>query len=208
MFTLKNRKLKAAGLIEILIAMVIFAIAIVAITSLNAKNYRQIKANEITDLANKLMVSSLEYLKAPTTNTLEGNGIQEQLEAFFQDDPTKDYICIRVDGEIDSNDFNITKVTCPNDPLTSANRLKFDECTNGSEYLLDSSIGSGLEGITICNQIVVEKQLSTSVPGRPDGYKIISRVVYKTPIWNKDNESYFYINEIFGFRPFTFEQDD
>lgn len=204
----KNNNFSAAGLIEILIAMVIFAIAIVAITSLNAKNFRQIKANEISDLANKLMISSLEYLKAPTTNTEQGEGIQEIIEGFLGSD---DFTCLKVNGNIDTSAFSIEEVTgfeCPSNLIENPEkRLKFNEC-NGSSYKLQANQGSGLEGLNICNQIIIKRQERDELANTPDGFFIISRVVYETPVKNTQNNSNFYVNEIYGFRPLTYEEND
>ena len=204
----KSYNLSGAGLIEILIAMVIFAIAIVAITSLNAKNFRQIKANEISDLSNKLMISSLEYLKAPTTSTGEGTGIQEIIEGFLA--YGDDFACVKVEGDIITGAFSILEVEgsgCGSDLIKiPANRIQVGDCLNGSPYKISTGEGSGLEGLNICNQIIIQRQEKNEISGTPDGYFIISRVVYETPIKNTQNNTNFYVNEIYGFRPLTYEE--
>lgn len=63
--TKSNKNFSAWGLVEILISMAIYAVAIVSITSLNAKNYYKIRENELADRSNKLLISAVEYFKSP-----------------------------------------------------------------------------------------------------------------------------------------------
>jgi Tfp pilus assembly protein PilV len=189
--TNKNR-LNASGLIEMLIAMAIFAIAIVAITALNAKNYQQIKTNEITDIANRIMVSNLEFMKAPTTTTnlgSSGQGIQELLESYLTS--PSDVVCFRPTAPLDNiTNFDVAQVTtpCP----TKINRCD----TSNTAYKLTNPTNSVLSGLWICNQIIVRMDPVQR------GYVINSVIVYQTP---KSSPTVPVVNEIIGFRPFTYE---
>lgn len=190
-----NKNFKASGLIEMMIAMSIFAVAIVAITSLNARNYRQIKANEITDFSNKLMVSSLEYLKSPTTSSDEG--VQDIIENALNQSNTG-YACFKLIEKVNSIDYSLSSVLQSDCNINI--RIDKNGCTANSVYKvsINSTINPNLAGLNICNQIIVKKDILNK------GYFLISRVVYQSPIIQEDN-SYFLLNEIFGFRPFTYE---
>jgi len=187
-----NKKLNASGLIEMLIAMAIFAIAIVAITSLNAKNYQQIKTNEITDIANRIMVSNLEFMKAPTTTTnlgSSGQGIQELLESYLT--TPSDVVCFKPTSPLDNiTNFDVAQVTtpCP---------AKINRCdTSNTAYKLANPTNSVLSGLWICNQIIVRMDPVQR------GYVINSVIVFQTP---KSSPTVPVVNEIIGFRPFTYE---
>jgi Tfp pilus assembly protein FimT len=190
----KNKKLKASGLIEMLIAMAIFAVAIVAITALNAKNYQQIKTNEITDVANRIMVSNLEFMKAPTTTTnlgSSGQGIQELLESYLSS--PSDIVCFKPTAPLDNiTNFDVVQVTTPCSITTKINKCD----TSNSAYKLTAPSSTALAGLWICNQIIVRMDPIQR------GYIINSVIVYQTP---KSSPTDPVVNEIIGFRPFTYE---
>lgn len=211
-----KRKIKAAGLIEMLIAMAIFAIAVISITSLNAKNYMQIKTNELNDFANIFMVSSMEFMKTPTSTTASGTAVQKLIEdALIARGGGEDEVCFRMTGDMGAAipTFGIVHVNnsllCPNNIAGTApaevtirnNTLNLSNCNTSNTYRVSIS-GANITGLLACNIIIVKKVQTT----QQQGYFIISRIVYRTPLKDPTTNSQFRVNEIFGFRPFTYEQ--
>jgi hypothetical protein len=206
----KNKKMKAYGLVEILISMAIFAVAIISITSLNAKNFKQIKANEISDLSNKLMVSTLEYMKSPSTGGVV-ESIQDKMEAALLND-LDGVVCFYIAGDIMNiwaaeiyANFQIEPTTLNCDvnaaSLTTSNyRLQPNSCTSSSVYLIGTT-DTVLQGLKICNQIIVKRDAISR------GYLLISRVAYEKGVYDSTTNSSFGVNEIFGFRPYTYEEE-
>jgi hypothetical protein len=198
-----KKQFKALGLIEILISMAIFAFAIIIITSLNAKNFKQIKSNEITDVANKLMLSTLEFMKSPTTNTASGvvgAGVQQLIESVYAAHPGRTDICFSLISRMDENNFTLNDQTLNcTDGLSSNSALRLNNCILGNNYRVLANSPS-LSGLMICNQVVVRKDSTQK------GYFIVSRVVYTTPNSNFNTPNPVVINELFGFRPYTYEE--
>jgi len=184
----KNKK-PAFGLIEILISLAIFALAIISITSTNAKTYRIVKNNELADFSNRTMVKTLEFFKAPTTDSLVA-GIQQSTQKIIENalinnppNPTKS-VTFKSNSIIDTN-AQLTFQEVENNPIS-----KIITCDSGSTYKVAVSPNSGYTGFDLCNQIIIEK--------KNDGYLIRSRIVYQIREITK-------INELIGYRPFTYD---
>ena len=188
----KNKKLNAFGLFEIVLSLAIFGIGIISLTSMNAKTYKVIKNNELSDFANRTMVKTLEFFKSPTTSS---TGTQQSTQKIISDamfnEPVKilpPFITIQ---------FNID----PSAMIDTTDQLAFIknsdstpivDCSSTSSYKVFVSSGSNYEGLIICNQIIVDKMTN--------GYKITSRIVYIIDGEIKKNE-------LIGYRPFTYESD-
>jgi len=182
LFQLHN-KIKGFGLFEILISLVLFAVGVIAVTSLNAKTYKIIKNNELADFADRTMVKSLEYFKTPTTSD-----VQAQIEDWIS---LSTYPNLRANCYIsptsivdDSGELEFTR-------LDDSSTL-YDKCDSSIPpvYRLRTKVGSLYEGFNICEEVIVEK--------KTNGYKITSRVVYDIGTETK-------VNQLIGYRPFTYE---
>jgi prepilin-type N-terminal cleavage/methylation domain-containing protein len=181
MTLLHHKKNKGFGIIEILISLAIFAIGVISITSLNAKTYRVIKNNELSDFADRTMVKALEYFKSPTTSD-----IQDKLEGWIlSGGGTEAYCSIISTSTIDESiklefEYQDAGNYFPKPPT----------CLSGNPYKLNTSAESIYKDFYICEQIFVEKMTN--------GYKITSKVVYKIDTETKTNQ-------LIGYRPFTYE---
>ena len=196
-----------------LIAMAIFAIAVISITSLNARSYMQIKTNELNDFANIFMVSSMEFMKTPTSTTASGTAVQTLIENAIAASGSTE-VCFRMTGAINeaAPTFGIIHVnnpllcpsgiagTTPADIAVRNSVLNLTNCNTSNTYRL-SITGVNISGLLACNIIIVKK---VQTP-QQQGYFIISRISYRTPIKDPTTNSQFRVNEIFGFRPFTYE---
>lgn len=193
----RNRKKLASGLIEMLIAMAIYGFAVIGITALNADNFRTIKDNELEDLANQHMIKSLEYFKAGTTG---GPGtIQQKIEDALADttknnNPLDTTVCFKVDSRLDST-TNYLTLTQVNESSLVCNLIR--DCPPIYKMTADNE---ELKGFQFCNQIVVTK---VNV-GSESGYRITSRINYKLGNRIPSGGETYFVNEIIGFRPFTF----
>lgn len=175
LFQLHN-KIKGFGLFEILISLVLFAVGVIAVTSLNAKTYKIIKNNELADFADRTMVKSLEYFKTPTTSD-----VQAQIEGWTGTSPFR------------ANTY-ITSIVDESSGLTFSLKdnlfAPISICDSTSSFKLKTTVGSIYEGFNICEQTIIEKKIN--------GYKITSRIVYDIGSETK-------INQLIGYRPFTYE---
>ena len=171
-----HNKIKGFGLFEILISLALFAGGVISVTSLNVKTYGIIKNNELADFADRTMVKALEYFKTPTTND-----VQVQMEGWTGTSP---YI---------ANTY-ITSIVDESSELIFAFKdhliAPISSCDPASPFKLKTTVGSLYEGFNICEQTIIEKKIN--------GYKITSRVVY-------DIGSETRINQLIGYRPFTYE---
>jgi type II secretory pathway pseudopilin PulG len=58
-------KMKAFGLAEIIVALGIFGTAMIATVAVAVSSLRTVKDNELSDLANSVVIRSIEYMKSP-----------------------------------------------------------------------------------------------------------------------------------------------
>ena len=175
----KTLKLKAWGLVEILIAMTIFAVAIISITSLNARNYTIIKNNELADQANKVMISAVEYFKAPAANVqtfLTTNVTGTEAKSFWLD--------------VNSNVIDASRNDLQFQWISSTTPEDFANCTNSSAYKVTFKAADGtISAFLVCLKVDIKKQ--------NNGFQIVSYITYFL-------SSVPTTNSIVGYRPFTY----
>lgn len=145
-----KKKYRAFGLVEALIGIAIFGVAIVVATAVSIDSLKQVKENEVADFANSVMVQTLEFSKSNKValTTLQGNG--NTFQAF------------KIDGSLE----NITGISLQNDTT----KLASNACSTTSPYYINIDWPEYTES-TLCNQIIVEATSSGN-------FKITSRVVY------------------------------
>ena len=170
-------KIKAFGLVEILVSLVIYGIAIIGVTALTISSYRTVKDNEIGDLANSLMVRGIEYFKSPNAiaNLPINNGETRvfNLNTASPNDvgnPAAQFIPVIV-----------TSLPWAGNPT----RINISDCTASSIFKI--TFASGVNPYTMCNQIIVQKTSTKD-------YLIQSVVVFQL-------SRRFEQNELIGFRP-------
>lgn len=178
---LLHNKIKGFGLIEILISLVIFAVGVISVTTLNVKTYRIIKNNELADFADRTMVKSLEYFKTPTID------VQTNLENWMNSSPTKNVeVSIDPSSLIDDSLPLLFRVLGYPSVMTLQ-----DSCDPAGLYKITTSPTSIYNGFVICEQVFIEK--------KTNGYKITSKVIYDIGVSEPK------INQLIGYRPFTYE---
>jgi len=170
------RNIKAFGLVEILVGLAIFSTAIIATVTIAVNSYKAVKNNELADLANSVMIRSVEYFKSPSSiGSLTPAGSATSTAPVYYK------LNVTISPETTGTDsLSFVRVTTNVQPLT--------ECTESSEYRVNFSSTQNLESSTflLCNQIIVE-------PLTEGGYIIKSRIVYQT---SKGTET----AEILGYR--------
>jgi hypothetical protein len=182
-----KKTLKASGLIEVMIAMTIFAVAVITITSMNANNYRTVKDNELEDLANQQMIKAMEFFKSPTT----GNAANSLQRILILDIPNIGNIaCYTIITPIDATQTTLSILLRGN---TLAACAKITSCNTTPNY--DLQFGTNSNAFPICNQIIVVK--------KSYGYEVTSRIAYKLGIKQPPAGTHF-VNELIGFRLFTY----
>ena|SRR3989304_8329648 len=128
-----TKKIKAFGLVEILVSLVIYGVAVIAVTSLTINSYRTIKDSELSDFANSVMVRGVEYFKSADTLTI------------LPTSGKKSFI-ISSDLGNPSSPFSMTEIPGITDKITA--------CSTGSQFHVTIS---GNEGFLLCNQILISK---------------------------------------------------
>ena len=151
MSRLINKNKKAFGLLESLVAIAIFGVTIVMALSLIVKSLKIIKDNQISDDAAAVMVSALEYTRAPSADNPNIGHYAMELDSNLQ---ISNFIDVGFDPQLDENN-----------------------CSRGSgnKYYVDFD-GTG-SGPLICAMVIVES-VNPAQPVNSD-YIIRSRVVYK-----------------------------
>jgi len=167
------QKVRAFGLVEILVSLVIYGLAIIGVTALTISSYRTVKDNEIGDLANSLMVRGIEYLKSPNAvgNLPAGTG---------------DIVVFKIDTGGSNQVGNPLAVFLPvSVPGADTDRINVDDCTSSSIFKIN--FAANINPYLMCNQIIVKKTSSKD-------YLIQSVVVFQL-------SRGFEQNELIGFRP-------
>ena len=183
-----HNKKPAWGLVEILVAMTIYGVAIIAITSLNARNYNVIRNNELTDRANKVMISATEFFKSPsedvnrkylTQQNFPSSGITR---SFVLDTNSRD-IRFDTNNPIKMNWISPNTNTIPNDCTESnPSRISF--------FLKQSNTP---DNFLVCVRVNITRMSK--------GYKIDTQMVYK-------KGADWITNNLIGYRPFTYETNE
>lgn len=186
METLKQNKKEAWGLVEILIAMAIYAGAIIAITSLNSKNYYIIRENELADRANKLMLVASEYFKSPAQEVQE---IYLNTTNLPSEDSTNSFILKGASRVINTKEAGVVA----NQWETISNQYGLPlHCTIDSPTAVTFRRDDGsIDPFFICLRVDVKK-------GK-NGYQITSKISYK-----RKSSSELTHNDLISYRPFTY----
>lgn len=179
-----NKRLKGWGLVEILISMTIFGIAIIGITALNVKNLKTVRENELADQANKVMIAGLEYFKSPPQEVQEllMDTIKDDVEAadFVLNDETK-----TVDFSQGTRKYGfVSSLTFPD--KIEPTKIPEGKCTKGGA---GEVIFAGSD-FRMCMHVLINKQSY--------GFQVVSSIIYFA-------ESEWHTNSIVGYRPFTYE---
>ena len=147
---IKNNNINAFGLLESLVAIVVFGAAILVGLSLIVKSLGIIKDNQVSDQAAAFMVTSLEYMRSPNVKA------NDLLQDYY-------YVLMGVGNEqisgihVDLGAIPIDENTC-----------------ESSVYRFDID-GPDSQGI-FCNQLFVQK-VDAADPS--SNLIITSRIVYK-----------------------------
>ena len=177
-------KLKAWSLIEILIAMTIFAVAIIGITSLNAKNFLVIKRNEQQDQASRVMISVLEFFKSPTKESQ--TTIINKLGSTAPGVPI--HLIVNTNDSNYSDIFVDTPFNWKEAAWTSGALVDCTASTANGRIGFKSSGFS--DGFHICLQTDIQKQSY--------GYLITVKMLYL------DSANALVTKSLIGYRPFTY----
>lgn len=147
---------KAFGLVEIIVALGIFGTAIVTTIALTVNSYLAVKNNELADLANSVMVRSMEYFKSPSgIEILKNRQTPTAPKAFF---------AVATDVSISDVNAGLTFVQ-----KTGAQQIT--TCDTGSEYKVDLIEVQGIPSdFLMCNQVIAETQT--------DGSFLLKSIVY------------------------------
>lgn len=177
-----RHQIKAWGLVEILISMTIYAVAIVGITSLNARNYFMIRENELADRANKVMLSSMEYFKSPALE------VQDMLITQFPStNVTKSFYLNSDSNQIDLNSGSINKMVW----AVSANNPVCNSSAVRRVYFILNDYSS--DNFLLCLRVEITR--------KPNGFMINSIIEY-------EKNGKLISNNLIGYRPFTYEDEN
>lgn len=149
---MKKKSIKAFGLAEILIALAIFGVVMIAAIALNVRSLSTIKDNELSDLANSVMVRSVEYSKTPDFSLLV-----EQTQGVTK-------TAFAITGDL--SNVNTSTLTL----VQRTDVQKITTCDASSQFKVQIS---NTPNFDLCNQIIVEDVGNGN-------YSVTSVVVYKT----------------------------
>lgn len=147
---------KAFGLAEVIVAIGIFGTVMVVTVSMTVAALRTVKDNELADMANSVMVTSLEYVKSPagfeaiqstvpSTGALKTYKIKTSL--YNPDNPS-------------FTDFQL-------ETTTETNRIT--TCDDSSPFLVKIAESSptgaqaSLNNFKVCNQILIQTASNQTV---------------------------------------------
>lgn len=157
----------AFGLVEIIVAIAIFATAMIATVSLAIGSLRTVKDNELADTANAVMVGSMEYMKSPAAVP-----VLNQLTAGRRE------FAFSVSSEIDTENPNLTTLR----QMDQADVI--NTCSDSSEYRV---VLRDFPDFLVCNQILLQQAAGNS-------FEIRSIVYYQTSKGISRNELIGYRN--------------
>lgn len=149
------KKYRAFGILEVLVAIVIFGTTFLLATMVTVKSLKTVKENELTDLANSIMIRTMEFAKSPaiSVNSLQ-NGNAEPWSFYLDGDISDPQVSLNASQIIYDSSISEKIKTCD-----ESSQFKVDFTASGSLFL-------------ICNQIFVETIPSST------SLKVTVRVVY------------------------------
>lgn len=146
---------KAFGLAEVVVAIAIFGVVMVITISMTVAALRTVKDNELSDLANSIMITSLEYAKSPAGfNAISGGTVATgSLRSF------------KVNTSLyDPNNPNFTDFQLQE--VNQTNRIS--TCNSNSRFLVkiassNSPGTSELNNFRVCNQLLIQEASDQTV---------------------------------------------
>ncbi|MFQ5492621.1 MAG: hypothetical protein ACE5DX_00460 [Candidatus Dojkabacteria bacterium] len=166
-----KHKLKAFGLAEIIVALGIFGTAMIATVAIAVASLRTVKDNELADIANSVMIRSMEYMKSPAV-------VPDLLNLPAA---TNDVHSFKIMNDIDSQN---TEEGIVMGNVTSTGGIQpLDDCGQASAFKVNFV---DLPNLVLCNQVLINEN--------KDGtFEIRSIIVFGT---SKGLQS----SELIGFR--------
>lgn len=160
-----RKKLKAFGLVEVLVAIAISGVLMMGAVNVAANSLRTVKENESKDAASGILLRSLEITRSPVSFNLNSKVIAAG-DNYFK---LANFVDATRNGN--TNGFDLIAIN---------DTQKIADCTTESEYLVDT-LGSGLQ---ICNQIIVADRTpagggTSSADPVIKTFEVKSVVVYK-----------------------------
>lgn len=169
---MNNKKIKAFGLVEILVSLVIFGIAVIAVTNLTVSSYRIVKDNELSDMSNSLMLRGMEYFKSAKSITAL-SAITAGSTVYFK---INSGIGTEVGNPAADPSTDNLPVLVAGGAITS--------CTEGSAYKV---YVYNFSAFLLCNQIAVTKTATNDF------------IIKSTVIYQKSRQMA--TGELLGYRP-------
>jgi prepilin-type N-terminal cleavage/methylation domain-containing protein len=151
---LLNKKSKAFGLVEVLIAIAISGVIMLAVVNVAARGLRLVRENEIRDTASAVMLRSLEIARSPV-----------------------DFNFNEIVPETGRTSFTVNyeegAVTLSEESFGDPNGIT--DCESGSRYQVDLA-----DNLLICNQVIISLSNSRQIDSttRELTYQVESVVVY------------------------------
>jgi prepilin-type N-terminal cleavage/methylation domain-containing protein len=144
----------AFGLIEVLVAMAISSILMIASVHVSLQSVKVVQKNELKDQSSDILISSLEISRSPVDFDIDSL-LGKAQEGYF-----------RLDRDIQSNEINIVEAN-------QAFQGELNSCDESSEYLVSLP---NEDALPMCNQIIIEEY---SQEGIKRTFRVKSVVVYE-----------------------------
>jgi hypothetical protein len=159
----QNNKIKAFGLAEILVGLAITGGILITIMSVAMSTYRQVKDNEMGDVANNVMVMGVEYFKTPVSD------ISKEPAKTLNAITVGQFKVFKVLSSVDDDpkNFQLKEVT---NVVSGTETNDLTDCSATSDYAV--KFKNATDKFVLCNKITVTRTAS--------GYNIFSTVIYKT----------------------------
>lgn len=180
-----TKKLSALGLVEVLVVLAIVGLTMVGSMQLTTGAFRSIRENEITDMANGIMVQSLEIIKSPQPILILdelGTELRANFGGSFAIDLLSSPPSLKRVGSVSSQPELITSCA-PESSFFATRVLEQQQQQDGRE---------GLAIPDVCLQVTLQP-----ISGNPDALQVTSRVVYNSRQGTT-------VNTLYGFRSAAF----
>lgn len=154
-----RKKIAAYGLVEVLVGLVITGGILITITAVTIRIYKQVQDNELSDRANQILLTSIEFLKTPILNDDVQPG---SLLAQIASGETRVY---KIDN-LDADNFSLLQ-------LNVNNYTDLSTCSGTSDPFYIDFEDDIIKKPILCNKVVVERLAS-------GGYMITSSLAYRS----------------------------